>query len=87
MPVTSELSNSPSSDDKDEVYASRYSHINETVRPGYYQVRMENGVETELSASLRASIARFHYPSNTKSGLFITHFRFSGRQFWRRHKN
>lgn len=71
MPITSELKTSPALDSKDETYASRYSHINEKAQVGYYQVRMENGVDTELSASLRAGIARFSYPRNGKAGLLI----------------
>lgn len=71
MPVTTELSTSPSLDSKDEHYASRYSHLNETAQAGYYKVRLENGIQTELSASLRAGIARFVYPLQGKAAILI----------------
>jgi predicted alpha-1,2-mannosidase len=59
---------------RDEVgsgYASRYSHENETARPGYYSVDLvDSGIKVELTATERVG---FHRYRSTKAGpLHIT---------------
>ena len=71
MPLAGEVSTSPSVDDKDSVYASTYSHDNETARAGYYRVLLDNGVNIELSATTRTGAARFTYPAGQPASLLI----------------
>src|ERR1700742_4932927 len=54
MPVTREVELSPSADDSFSMYSSWFSHAREEASPGYYKVALDNGVTTELSATLRA---------------------------------
>ena len=44
-----------------------YRYADETAEPGYYKVRLANGIVTELSATARAGIARFTYTSRTRA--------------------
>ena len=52
-------------------FASSFSHKNESAAPGYYRVRLDNGIETELTASLRAGLAQFHFPGASPATLLI----------------
>lgn len=71
MPYSGEVRSSPSSDNQDRIFSSRFSHANETAEPGYYQVRFGNGVNTELTASLRTGAARFTYPTAGPAKVLI----------------
>ncbi|MCU0788965.1 MAG: GH92 family glycosyl hydrolase, partial [Verrucomicrobia bacterium] len=52
-------------------FASEFSHANESASPGYYRVRLDNGIETELTAMPRAGLAQFSFPSNGSASLLI----------------
>jgi predicted alpha-1,2-mannosidase len=71
MPVVASVSTSPSADDTDSVYASTYSHANESVHPGSYKVRLDNGVQVELSATMRTGAARFTYPEGGAAAMLV----------------
>jgi predicted alpha-1,2-mannosidase len=72
MPFVGTVNSSPSADTSDSVYASNFSHANETADAGYYQVRLANGVNTELTATTRTGAGRFIYPAGTASMLLRT---------------
>ncbi|WP_075559711.1 GH92 family glycosyl hydrolase [Parabacteroides timonensis] len=63
LPVTGDIS----SDD----YASKYSHANESARPGYYQVFLERyGVNAELTSTLRCAYHKYTFrPEDDKKVL------------------
>jgi predicted alpha-1,2-mannosidase len=63
LPVTGDVS----SDD----YASKYSHTNESARPGYYQVFLERyGVNAELTSTLRCAYHKYTFrPEDDKKVL------------------
>ncbi|GGA03382.1 GH92 family glycosyl hydrolase [Dyella caseinilytica] len=42
--------------------AASFKHTNETARPGYYGVTLDNGIRTELTATLRSGAGRFTWP-------------------------
>jgi len=46
-------------------YTLSFLHDHEKAQPGYYSVEFESGVKVELTASLRAAIGRFSYPTAT----------------------
>ena len=47
----------------DEGYRSRFSHEQESARPGYYQVLLQDdSINVELTATLRAGLHRYTYP-------------------------
>ena len=71
MPITGEVSGSPSADDHDDRYASTYSHEHETARAGSYRVRLDNGVDVALSATTRTGAARFTWPAGAPATLLI----------------
>lgn len=46
--------------------ASYYTHANEKVSPGYYALRMNNGIEAELTATERVAMHRYVFPAAGK---------------------
>ncbi len=59
-------------DNQRMAYASKFSHKNETARPGYYSVQLDTyGVKVELSATARAAIHRYTFQGNPRSGVII----------------
>ena len=63
MPIVGTVETSPSSDATDSVYASTFSHANETASPGFYRVHLDSGVNVALSATERTGSARFTFPA------------------------
>ena len=43
-------------------YSATFSHQNERSSPGFYAVKLANGVDVELSATRRTGVARFSFP-------------------------
>ena len=55
-----------------EGYASRFSHRNETASPGYYAVRLDDeNIFAELTATKRAGLHRYTYPSTAQANLIL----------------
>ena len=48
-----------------------FSHDNEQAEPGYYKVKFDNGIITELSVTPRCGFHYYQYPSNTTHGMII----------------
>ena len=56
----------------DEGYRSRFSHEQESARPGYYQVLLQDdSINVELSATLRAGLHRYTYPKASDARLIV----------------
>lgn len=72
LPYVGTVNSSPSADTNDSIYASNFSHANETGAAGYYRVLLGSGVNTELSATTRTGSGRFSYPAGTASMLVRT---------------
>lgn len=51
-------------------YPLRFSHKNETAKPGYYKVNFDNGIQAELTASTRAGFHKYQFPAG-ESGIII----------------
>jgi predicted alpha-1,2-mannosidase len=49
-----------------------FKHSNETAKPGYYSVTFDNGIRTELTATLRSGAARFAWPDGKSGQLNIS---------------
>jgi len=73
MPFTGKLVTGPGSrKDPDAGYASRYTHDQEQVRPGYYSVTLlDHDVHAELTATERVGLHRYRYPSGERAHLAI----------------
>jgi predicted alpha-1,2-mannosidase len=54
---------------------AKFKHENETAKPGYYRVRFDNDIETELTATARTGLGRFTFPAG---GNAILKFNFGG---------
>lgn len=52
-------------------FASTFSHQNETAKPGYYAVTLDNGIKTELTATTRTGFGRFTYPGEGEATMVI----------------
>lgn len=71
LPFTKEIKHSPDNDPMDEYYSVGFSHENEQAKPGYYQVKLSNNVNVELTATNRTGIARFQFPENLPARLLV----------------
>jgi predicted alpha-1,2-mannosidase len=69
MPIAQNVAQSPGSHWTD--FAATYAHQNETASAGYYQVKFDDGIQTELTAAPRSGIARFRFPANATPTLLI----------------
>ena len=52
-------------------YAASFNHKNESARPGYYSVKLDNGVLAELTATLRAGFHRYTYPATERANIVL----------------
>ncbi|KAG0046100.1 hypothetical protein BGZ83_008711 [Gryganskiella cystojenkinii] len=48
-----------------------FNHENEVAAPGYYKVKTNDGIITELTATARSGFARFTYPDKARAILVI----------------
>jgi putative alpha-1,2-mannosidase len=62
-----------------DFYGSAYSHENETVRPGYHQVLLEDyGINVELTSTKRVGFHRYTFPASEKSNILFDFSTFLG---------
>jgi predicted alpha-1,2-mannosidase len=52
-------------------YASRYSHDGEVGKPGYYKVRLDRDITVECTATTRAGVERYSFPSGINGTLLV----------------
>jgi predicted alpha-1,2-mannosidase len=52
-------------------YLTTFSHKNEIARPGYYSVKMDNGVAVELTATERVGFHQYRFPKGKEAHLII----------------
>ncbi|GAB7110172.1 GH92 family glycosyl hydrolase [Streptomyces phaeofaciens JCM 4814] len=71
FPYAGEVTSSPASDTKDAVYASDFSHADESAEPGHYKVGLASGVTADLTATARTGSARFTYPDGKPASLLF----------------
>jgi predicted alpha-1,2-mannosidase len=64
--------NATNGNQTDKGYASRFSHQNETARPGYYSVKLDDeNIFVELTATKRAGLHRYTYPSTDQANIIL----------------
>ncbi|MEU6308418.1 GH92 family glycosyl hydrolase [Streptomyces chartreusis] len=71
FPYSGEVTSSPASDTKDAVYASDFSHSDESAEPGRYRVRLASGVSADLTATARTGSGRFTFPTDKPASLLV----------------
>ena len=52
-------------------YLTTFSHKNEISKPGYYSVKMDNGVAVELTASERVGFHQYRFPKGKEAHVMI----------------
>ena len=52
-------------------YKSTFSHQNEKAEPGYYSVKIDNGVFAELTATERVGFHRYTFPKTNKATIVL----------------
>ena len=62
MPQVGDITTSPTTDATDTVFASTFSHANETAKAGYYKVGLDSGAGAELTATPRTGSGKFTFP-------------------------
>jgi predicted alpha-1,2-mannosidase len=71
MPYVGNVDTSPTADTTDSKYVSTFSHANESASPGRYTVGLDNGVRTDLAASIRAGVSDFTFPVGSAANLLF----------------
>ncbi|MBV1948054.1 GH92 family glycosyl hydrolase [Streptomyces sp. BV129] len=71
FPYAGEVASSPASDTKDALYASDFTHTDETAEPGHYKLGLASGVTADLTATARTGSARFSYPAGKPASLLV----------------
>jgi predicted alpha-1,2-mannosidase len=69
MPYVGTVTNSPATNPAQ--YESSFSHTAETAYAGYYQAKLGNGVNTELTATQRSGAGRFTYPQGQTATMLV----------------
>ncbi len=69
MPYVGKVTESPATNP--DRYVARFSHDREAASPGYYRVRLDNGVKTELTVTKRTGMGRFTYPKGKPATMLI----------------
>ncbi len=72
-PLLATVTKSPGTNSNNGKYAfpSSYSHDNEVTTPGYYSVKFNNGIQTEITTTTRSGFGRFTYPAGGTPGMVI----------------
>lgn len=71
FPHAGSVTSSPTADTTDAIYASNFSHANETATPGRYKLNLSNGVTTDVAATTRTAIGKIGFPSGTAASLLF----------------
>lgn len=71
MPQVGDITSSPTADATDAVFASTFSHTNETASPGYYKVGLDSGAGAELTATPRTGYGKFTFPADKAASLLF----------------
>jgi len=72
MPITGEVKlNKGRQEFPHNGYLSTFSHKNEIAKPGYYSVKMDNGVAVELTASERVGFHQYRFPKGKDAHVII----------------
>ena len=69
MPVLSMPTESPGG--SHTAFATAFSHNQETAKPGYYALTLDNGIKVELAATERSGFGRFTYPDGKNASMVI----------------
>ncbi|MFF3607726.1 GH92 family glycosyl hydrolase [Streptomyces sp. NPDC002463] len=71
FPHTGDVTSSPTADTADAVYASNFSHADESATPGRYKLDLANGATTDFAATTRTAIGTIGFPSGKPANLLF----------------
>jgi predicted alpha-1,2-mannosidase len=73
MPTVGKLRLNPgTSENPDSGYRSRFSHSNESAKPNYYQVLLEDyAINAELTTTTRVGMHRYTFPKSTDANIIV----------------
>ena len=71
MPTQENIDFSKRITPKENVYAAKFSHENENASPGFYQVKLDNGIEVNLTASERVGFHSYNFPKGKNATLLL----------------
>ena len=67
MPVIGEIDE----EDLTDGIAEKFSHENERAFPGYYAVKLDNGILAELTSTIRTGIHRYTFPAGADKHILL----------------
>lgn len=53
------------------IYQAGFNHTDERAEPGYYEVKLDSGIEAQLAAQVRSGIAEFRFPPGQASPTLL----------------
>ena len=71
MPTTKSIDFSLKTAPRESNYAAVFSHDNEEASPGYYTVKLDNGIAVELTATDRVGFHHYHFPKGGKASVLV----------------
>lgn len=72
MPTVGDTHFEPGPDEPDKGYASRFSHQNESARPGYYSVKLDDdNVLAELTTTSRVGFHKYSFPKTDRANIVL----------------
>ena len=72
MPTVGDINFDSNPDVAGKGYASRFNHQNETARPGYYSVRLDDdNIFAELTATNRVGFHRYAFPKSDHANIIL----------------
>ena len=71
FPHTGAVTSSPTADTTDAIYASDFSHADESATPGRYRLGLANGVTTDVAATTRTAIGEIDFPADKPASLLF----------------
>lgn len=72
MPTVGDVYFTPNVEAPAKGYASHFSHKNETARPGYYSVRLDDdNILAELTVTPRTGFHRYRFPSTANANIVL----------------
>ncbi|MDF1864768.1 MAG: GH92 family glycosyl hydrolase [Saprospiraceae bacterium] len=71
MPIVNEVDFSKEMAPRENNYAATFSHDNESASTGYYTVKLDNGIDVELTTSERVGFHNYTFPEEKQAGVLI----------------
>jgi putative alpha-1,2-mannosidase len=71
LPFNQAITHSPAADKLNAYYGANFSHSDETAVPGYYQVKLDSGINVELASTVRTGMAKFTFDSPEQAKLLF----------------